>query len=171
MDKALFVIDMQEICVGKNHADFFKYEERLVEKANEIIDRNKDEAIVIYIRNVMKRNFINKLAPFHAYEGSPEAELTESLHKVSDFVFDKYTGDAFTNEKLKEFLKANNVSCIEIIGVDGGGCVSATALGAIEHGYKVILNTTAIGTTDNKKFQNKRDKYFQMLKERGAEFI
>ncbi|MDC7289154.1 cysteine hydrolase [Blautia schinkii] len=171
MKKALFVIDMQEICVGKNHADFFNYEENLVEKVNNVIDKNKEEVFVVYIRNVMKKNLINKLAPFHAYDGSPEAALAENLHKVSDLVFDKYTGDAFTNERLKDFLKTNNITCIEIVGVDGGGCVSATALGAIENGYTVILNTAAIGTTDNKKFQKKRDKYFQMLKERGAEFI
>ena len=51
--------------------------------------------------------------------------------------------------------------------VDGGGCVALTALGAIENGFKVIVNTKAIGTM----FEKKKDKYFQMLEKKGATFI
>ena len=40
-----------------------------------------------------------------------------------------------------------------------------TALGAIENGYKVKLNTSAIGTI----FTDKRDKYYAKLKEKGAQ--
>ncbi len=33
-----------------------------------------------------------------------------------------------------------------MIGVDGGGCVALTALGAIKEGYKVIVNENSFGT-------------------------
>ncbi len=56
---------------------------------------------------------------------------------------------------------------LHIIGVDGGGCVALTALGAIKEGYKVIVNETAIGTM----FDKNKDKYFKKLRELGAEFI
>lgn len=166
MKKALLVIDMQEVSVGKNHAEYFKYDRGLLSTVNQIIDENQ-ENLVVYIRNVMKKNLLNKFAPFQAYEGSKEVELAEGLHIISGNVFDKYVGDAFSNEQLDEFLKTNEVSIVEVIGVDGGGCVSLTALSAIQKGYKVVVNTKAIGTVMAKK----RDTYFKKLDNLGAEFM
>lgn len=165
--KALLVIDMQNVCVGKNHATFFKYNhQELIDEVNKAIDANKDN-YVIYIRNLTKRNLINMLAPFRAYEGTPEADFAEELKIVSDFTFDKYVGDAFSNAELGKFLKENDVTEIEIVGVDGGGCVSLTAIGAVNNGFKVTVNTKAVGTMFNKN----KEKYFKKLSELGAEFI
>ena len=166
MKKALLVIDMQEINIGKNHAEYFQYDSGLLLSVNQIIDDNPD-ATVVYIRNVMARNLLNKFAPFHAYEGSKEVELVEGLHIVSDNVFDKYTGDAFSNKKLDEFLKANNITEVEVIGVDGGGCVALTALGAVKNRYSVIVNTKAIGTM----MERKKSRYFEKLTKSGAKII
>ena len=166
MTKALLVIDMQEITIGKNHADYFKYDASLLSAVNEVIDSNSDN-IVVYIRNIMKRNLLNKFAPFQAYDGSKEIELAEGLHIVSENVFDKFTGNGFSNKKLDEFLKSKEVDAVEVIGVDGGGCVSLTALGAVQNGYSVIVNTQAIGTM----FEKKKNSYFEKLKKSGAEFI
>lgn len=165
MKKALLVIDMQEVNVGKNHADFFKYDNDLLSAVNQMIDANKNNDVV-YTRNLMKKNLLNKLAPVQVYEGSAEARLTEGLHIVSDIVFDKFTGDAFSNKKLDEYLKANSITDVEVIGVDGGGCVALTAIGAIKNGYRVTLNTKAIGTM----FEKKKVSYFEKLKKLGAEF-
>lgn len=167
MKKALLVIDMQNVCVGKEHAEYFKYDNpQIIKAVNKAIDENKDN-LVIYIKNVMKKNFINKLAPFKAYEGTKEVELVDELKKVSDNVFVKHEGNAFSNTELKAFLKKNSVDCIEVAGVDGGGCVGLTALGAVKEGYKVIVNQSAIGTM----FDKNRDKYFEKLRSAGAEFI
>ena len=166
MKKALLVIDMQEITIGKNHADYFKYDASLLSAVNDVIDSNSDN-IVVYIRNIMKRNLLNKFAPFQAYEGSKEIELAEGLHIVSENVFDKFTGNGFSNKKLDEFLKSKEVDAVEVIGVDGGGCVALTALGAVQNGYSVIVNTQAIGTM----FEKKKNSYFEKLKKSGAEFI
>ncbi|MDY2728865.1 hypothetical protein ACTNDG_12520 [Clostridium sp. HCP1S3_B4] len=85
--KALLVIDMQNICVGEKHDKFFKYDNRkLIESVNEAIDNNKDN-IIIYIRNLMKKNLISKFAPFQAYEGMEEVELVKGLNVVSEYVF------------------------------------------------------------------------------------
>ena len=166
MEKVLLVVDMQEICVGEKHAKVFQYEEDLIKKVNEVIDLNKNN-IVIYIRNVMKKNLINKFAPFQAYEGSKEIELVKGLHVVSDICFDKYEGDAFSNKKLVKFCEENQVTEIEVIGVDGGGCVPLSALGACKLGYKVIVNTNAIGTM----FTGKQKKFYERLERLGAEII
>ena len=42
MKKALLVIDMQNVCVGENHATYFKYDnEILIRTVNEVIDATK----------------------------------------------------------------------------------------------------------------------------------
>lgn len=164
MSKALLVIDMQEACVGKNHAEFFKYDSDIINKVNEEIKANEN---IVYIRNLMKKNFINKLAPVQIFDGDKGAELAEDLLKKGNAVFDKYKGDAFSNPQLLEHLQKNSIDTVEVVGVDGGGCVALTALGAIENGFKVIVNTKATGTM----FEKKKDKYFQMLEKKGATFI
>lgn len=166
MKKALLVMDIQEATVGKNHADFFKYEKDLLKKVNAAISETNSE-LIIYIKNLMKNNLINKLAPVKVFEGTESAELAEDLKVVSSHCFSKYTGDAFSNTEFAAFLKNNRIDTVEIVGVDGGGCVSLTALGACKRGYRVILNTSAIGTM----FDSKRDKYYEKLKQLGAEFI
>lgn len=167
MKKALLVIDMQNVCVGERHATYFKYDNAtLIQEVNKAIGANEHN-LVIYIRNVMKRNLINKFAPFQAYEGTEEVEFVNSLCIVSDYVFTKYKGNAFTNPSLDDLLKEHEIKCVEVVGVDGGGCVALTALGAIKEGYKVIVNENAIGTM----FVKNKNKYFKQLKDLGAEFI
>lgn len=75
--------------------------------------------------------------------------------------------------KQETLIEAQNLQITVIkepdaqIGVDGGGCVSLTALGAIDNGYKVMLNTTCIGTV----FEKQRDKYYKKLQDKGALII
>lgn len=166
MKKALLVVDMQEATVGETHADFFKYDNGLLERVNSVIKKT-NASVVVYIRHLMKNNFINKFAPFKVFDNTPEAALAKELLLISSDVFSKFTGDAFSNSDFCLFLKNNSIDTVEVIGVDGGGCVSLTALGACKNGYKVIMNTSAIGTM----FDTKKEKYFKKLKKLGAEFI
>lgn len=169
MRKALLVIDMQNVCVGEEHANFFQYDNQsLIESVNQAIRENNDNTI-IYIKNIMKKNLINYFAPFQAYAGSKEVEFINELEIKSDFVFEKYVADSFSNPKLHEFLLSRQIDTIEVIGVDGGGCVAMTAIHAIKNGYRVIVNEKAIGTTPGLK--RKKLKYDKKLKKLGAEFI
>ena len=167
MKKALLVIDMQNVCVGEKHSSYFKYDNKgLINEVNKAIDANENN-MVIYIQNVMKKNILNKFAPFNAYEGTEDVELVKELHIVSSNVYIKYEGNAFSNSALNALLKEHNIEYVEVVGVDGGGCVALTALGAIKEWYKVIVNEMAIGTM----FDKNKDKYFKKLREAGAEFI
>lgn len=167
MKKALLVIDMQNICVGEKHSSYFKYDDKgLIHEVNKVIDSNENN-LVVYIQNLMKKNILNKFAPFHAYEGTEDVELVKELHIVSKNVYIKYEGNAFSNPALNALLKEHNIEYVEVVGVDGGGCVALTALGAIKEGYKVIVNGMAIGTM----FDKNKDKYFKKLRKAGAEFI
>lgn len=167
MKKALLVIDMQNVCVGKNHSEYFKYNnEELINSVNKVIDANKDN-LIVYIKNIMKKNIINKFAPFKAYEGTESVELVDNLHVLSDCIFNKYKRNAFSNEKFSEFLRKNDIEYVEVVGVDGGGCVAMTALGATKEGYKVIVNENAIGTM----FVKNKRKLYRKLRMEGADFI
>lgn len=48
--KALLVIDMQNVCVGKNHATYFKYD-------NEILIQTVNEGEHCYLGNLRRNNF------------------------------------------------------------------------------------------------------------------
>ena len=166
MKKALLVIDMQEATVGKNHAEFFKYEDDLVQKVNAVISET-DAELVVYFRNLMKKTLITKMSPVKVFDGMPEAELAEDLIKVSPYVYSKYTGDAFSNPEFAKLLRGNQIDTVEVVGVDGGGCVSLTALGAINNRYQVIINAGATGTM----FDKKQEKLFKKLRNAGAQII
>lgn len=166
MKKALLVVDMQEATVGTNHAPIFRYDSDLLNRVNSVIDKT-DASLVIYIKHLTKKNLINMLAPVKCFEGTAAAEWVNGLKIVSPHCFRKYVGNAFSNAELTNFLKENACDTIELIGVDGGACVALTAISACENGFKVILNTSAIGTV----FKSKRDRYFNKLKRLGAEFI
>lgn len=162
--KVLIVLDMQEVCVGKKHAKIFRYDKDLIDKTNKIIATNDD---VVYIRTIMRNNFINRLSPIQVFDGTKNAKLAEELLKKGNIVFDKYKGNAFSNPELLKYLRLNNVGTIELVGVDGGGCVSLTALGAIDNGLNVILNTKAIDTM----FKRRQKRYYEILRQKGAVFI
>ena len=167
MGKALLVIDMQNVFVGKNHNKMFNYNhEELIFNANKLIDSYPEDS-VFYIINIMKKNLINIFAPFKVYEGTKEAEIAEEINVVSDLIFKKYKSDAFTNKALLERLRQDNIREVEIIGVDGGGCVANTALGAIRNGFKVVINNQCVGTI----FKENANKLNIKLKEKGAIFI
>ena len=167
MKKALLVIDVQEIFLGESHAVFFDYDRELVNNINGIIEENK-ENMVVYIYNYMKQNFINKFAPYHVYENTHQAEPVKSLNIISGHKFAKYVGNAFSNPELDKFLKEKGVDMVEVVGVDGGGCVALTALSAVKKGYAVIVNDKGIGTI--KANLGKKKKYDEQLKRLGAKF-
>ncbi|MDE6733657.1 MAG: cysteine hydrolase [Oscillospiraceae bacterium] len=161
--KALLVIDMQEAFVGKNHPKRFRYDDDIIAKVNSVIEQND---FVVYIRNLFKNNFINRLGPVKCFDGTPEAELAEGLKIVSENRFDKYAPSAFYNTELCGFLKKNGCNTVELVGVDVRD-VTFTAVGALNLGFKATLNTSAIGTI----YKSSRRYFYRMLREMGAEFI
>lgn len=162
--KALLVINMQEVIVGKDHSKRFRYDDDIISKVNSVIEQND---FVVYIRNLFRNNFLNRLAPVKFFDGTPAAELAEGLKIVSENRFDKYAENAFSNEELGKFLRKNGCNAVELVGVEGGACVALTAVGAINAGFKTVLNTSAIGTMYKSRWRY----YCGILRKMGAEFI
>lgn len=146
MKTALLVIDMQRILVGKNHAKLFKYNNaELLEQVNRRISEYPSSS-VFYIRKLMKKNLLGRLSPISAFDGDPNTELADELNIVSNNVFKKFAGDAFTNPELLTALRAAGIEAIDIVGVDGCGCVPLTAEGAARNGFPVRILSDAVAT-------------------------
>ncbi|BCZ46300.1 isochorismatase [Clostridium gelidum] len=156
MKKALLVIDAQEDFIGEHrNTDKFNYEDvdELVKNINDkirIYEKNMDE--VIYIANVLPNNFLNKKLFGYGIAGSKGAKFDKRIKIVSENYFEKQVGNAFKNNNLVKFIKDNAISEVELIGVDGIGCVFKTAKGAIKTGLKVTILSDSVGTVNPEKF-------------------
>lgn len=172
MKKALLVIDMQEYYIpspayrqmGKKSHKMFRYDrEILLPEINRAISEY-DTEMVIYIRNVKRDTFPDRFADRKVYEGSEGSQLTEGLTIVNDRHMIKWRADAFTNPELPKLLRSKGVTEVECVGIDGAACVPMTARGALDHGLRVILRNSAIGTIN----EAKRQQWNAKLKETGA---
>jgi nicotinamidase-related amidase len=151
MSNALLVIDMQEILVGTNHAKLFAYDtDVLLRNVNRWIAEYPPQN-VYYIRKVMKKNLLNRISPIQAFDGTPAADLAGALTVVSGKNFTKYGGDAFENPSLTEDLRAVGITHVDIVGVDGCGCVPLTAEGAVREGLSARILSDAVATMSPKR--------------------
>ena len=84
-EKALLVIDMQNVCVGEKHARFFQYNNSdLLHEVNKVIDANENN-LVIYIKNGYKV-IVNEAAIGTMYKKNKN-KYFKKLHEVgAEFV-------------------------------------------------------------------------------------
>ncbi len=158
MDKVLFVLDMQEIYVGRGrNKEKYRYDSvKLVNEINKrIAEYAPDE--VFYFRSIGKG--IGAVMSGMPKEGTHEAKLVAEMKIVGKNIYDKTKPDAFSVEGVGDFIRARNVKEIEIIGVDGGTSVGATAVAAIDnYDLRVIYNDSCIGTMNTAKAVKYREK-------------
>lgn len=156
MKKALLVIDAQEDFIGEQRKkEKFNYEDvdELIKNINDKItsyEKNKDE--VIYIANVLPNNFFYKKFFPYGIAGSKGAKFDKRIKIVSENYFEKHVGNAFKNNNLVKFIKENQIDTVELIGVDGIGCVFKTAKGARNIDLKVNILSDSVGTVNPEKF-------------------
>ena len=71
-----------------------------------------------------------------AVAGTWEAETIQELApQAGEITIKKGRGDAFYNTYLEDLLREKGVTNLILTGTAGGGCVFATAMGAMERGY------------------------------------
>lgn len=161
MKKALLVVDLQEEYF--ENEDFFKNQFKLdmsnfhqktfnsideyMNSVNKIIEKEYDLGTeIIYIQEVLPNKLFFRKFFGHSIEGTPGVELHHKLKKVNNVVFTKAFGDAFTNRKLKRYIKEKGIDEIFIIGCDSTKCAFYTAKGAIKNGIKVSMIIDGIFT-------------------------
>lgn len=143
------VFNMQEMYVGRGRdkAVYSYNAERLVNNVSTRISQYKPDE-VFYIKSIKKGLF----GSGKPKEGTHAAKFAENVKIVSKNIYENNKIDAFSNETLTDFLRARGVKEIEMVGVDGGLSVGATALTATEDlNFHVIINDDCIGTLDNEK--------------------
>ncbi len=144
---ALLVIDMQEDYLGKK-SRYHYYPDTLIDKVNErIMKAQQDQDIIIYIKNRGKR------------QGSPYvSNFVEGLQMISNYEYTKEKASAFVNPDLITLLKDQEITKIEIIGIDGNCCVASTALDAKNLGFSVTFPLDYIGISSKERFKKTKEK-------------
>ncbi len=153
---ALLVIDMQEDYIGKK-SRYHYYPDTFIDKVNERITRGQqDKELIIYIKNKGKR------------QGSPYvSNYVKGLQVISNYEYTKEKISAFVNSDLVTLLKDQDITIIEVIGIDGNCCVASTALDAKNLGYSVTFPIEYIGVNSKERFEKTKEK----LKKAGITVI
>ena len=171
MKKALLVIDLQNdyLWEARNKKFSYKDVDRLVTNTNKQIDKyHREDVEIVYIAQIIPNVWWGRRFFGFSIEGTEGAKLYSKLNVVSTNYFEKTFSDAFTNKKFVTFLMEKGINSVAICGIDEGGCVFATARGALKHGLSVEMLTDSIDTCFP---QIKVDKLRQELKRKGAKYI
>ncbi|WP_338145682.1 isochorismatase family protein [Streptomyces scabichelini] len=94
--------------------------------------------------------FFRKVPTLRAFtEGSPFGEFIDGLAPAPDeLTVTKHYPSAFFGTALAAFLTANRIDTLLIGGLSTSGCVRATALDAMQHGFVPVVVEEAVGDRD-----------------------
>lgn len=169
MKSAILVIDIQEDFTGNTAKWPFPHKDAEVKIQNikRYIEEN-DHCEIIYIQYALKNNWLNRIAFMgKAIEGTPGDCIDTRLFPLKGLVFKKTKASALSNKELFKYFKDNDITTLNILGLDGTGCVMHTAFDAIKKGFKVrMISDCILALKPEKLF--KINKKLQVL---GAEII
>lgn len=156
MKKALLVIDAQEDFIGeqrnKKKFDYYDVDELIKNINNKIKEYDLENREVIYVAHVLPSSFFNRKFIGYGISGTFGAKINEKIEIVCDNYFEKQKQNAFKNTNLVKFIKDNEISEIEIVGVDVDGSISATAKGALDFDLKVSVSNDCVGMMNEDKY-------------------
>ena len=91
--------------------------------------------------------FIEKVPALLVLEpGSPWVEIDPRVAPVEgEPVLSKHFASAFFGTTLASVLASAGVDTVVVTGASTSGCVRATALDAMQHGYRVVVPREAVG--------------------------
>ena len=94
--------------------------------------------------------FYKKIAALKAFHtGSPLGDVTPELSPLpGDEVITKHFPSAFFGTALAEKLHADGIDTILITGLSTSGCVRASAVDALCHGFVPLIVVDAVGDRD-----------------------
>lgn len=94
--------------------------------------------------------FYRKIAALKCFErGNPLGDFTPQLAPmIGDEVVTKHFPSAFFGTSLAEHLKARGIDTVVLAGLSTSGCVRASAVDALCHGFVPLVVTDAVGDRD-----------------------
>lgn len=164
---ALLVIDIQEDYTGPQAKQPYRDAERILRATNGLLaEAEAKGTLVVFVENVIDNPLIKLLSGGLNAPGSPGIEMDRRLTRLPGTrTFTKLDSDAFSNADFDAYLRQNHVDHVVITGLDAAICVNATALGALNRGYKVTMFTEGIALHSGKSLE----KLSQRWREAGAE--
>lgn len=94
--------------------------------------------------------FFRKVPTLRVFaEGSPYGDFIDGLAPLPDeLTVTKQYPSAFFGTALSAYLTANGVDTVLVAGLSTSGCVRATALDAMQHGFVPVVVEEAVGDRD-----------------------
>ena len=170
---ALLVVDVQEDFTRRSRR--FGFGEEVLEPFFAALNgmqsvARAEGAPVVHMRNVfdgaLARLFSRLVVEGRGIAGRLGTRLDPRVERTpGDEDLVKTKGDAFSNAKLDAVLRDARVGHVVIAGLDGVACVTATARGALQRGYRVTLLEDCILTARPARWATLR----RSLEHAGAE--
>jgi maleamate amidohydrolase len=106
-------------------------------------------------------------------EGSPYAAFPDSpAPRRGEIVVSKQYASGFFGTSLAATLNANGIDTVVVLGFSTSGCVRATALDALQHGFRPIVAREACGdreaATNDQNLFDLDAKYADVLSEQDV---
>lgn len=170
--KALLIVDLQnDFCPGGKLA--VPEGDKIIPVVNELMDKF---SLVVASQDWHSAETIHfDKWPVHCVRESKGAQLHPDLkrEKITKFFLkgtgnkdDGYSVFEATNDNLEGFLRENNVEELYLAGLATEYCIKATALDAMEKGFKVFVVKKAVAGIEKgdvekavKEMENKGIKY------------
>jgi maleamate amidohydrolase len=94
--------------------------------------------------------FYRKIDALKVYwPGSPLGEIAPDLKPVDgEIVITKQYPSAFFGTSLASTLAANQIDTVIVVGLSTSGCIRATVVDAVSHGFVPIVVSDAVGDRD-----------------------
>ncbi|WP_105970416.1 isochorismatase family protein [Streptomyces geranii] len=131
--------------------------ENAAEAMRDLLASARDARIPVIVTRVILRPdggdggvFYRKVPSLRAFvEGSPYGEFIEGLAPAdSDLTVTKQYPSAFFGTALSAYLTSHGIDTLLIAGLTTSGCVRATALDAMQHGFVPVVVEEAVGDRD-----------------------
>lgn len=131
--------------------------ETAVEAMRELLPHARRASIPVIVTRVVLRPdgsdggvFFRKVPSLRVFvEGSPYAEFIEGLAPGdNDLTVTKQYPSAFFATVLSTYLTSHGIDTLLIAGLTTSGCVRATALDAMQHGFVPVVVEEAVGDRD-----------------------
>jgi nicotinamidase-related amidase len=118
--------------------------------------------------------FVRKVPALeHLYGGGPLSELMPEVAPVEgELVITKQYASAFFGTSLASTLVARGIDTVVLVGVSTSGCIRATGVDAVQHGFIPLVVRDAVGDrtpqTHEGNLFDLQAKYAEVVDERTA---
>lgn len=163
---ALVVLDVQEEYTGSAARAPFPYanSEALIQRINALANHSAaSDVAVVYVRQIYS-DYLAQLVSLlflgkRGWPASAGAELDRRLQLNANPVLDKPHADAFSSAQFRDFISSHQIGRLQLVGLDGAGCVDSTARSARARGLSVTVVQDAVASLEPDAALEKREDY------------